>query len=222
MKKDEVVVPGYYAYLLRVDYLQYSQDHIISLLENFFEKENIEAYYCFEEVSKVVKKLHIQAIVWSNKIYTPSMSQKVKRDYFKEIYSQGGHCIAFTDAKKPQNLASYSAKDNEMILSTLTAEEITRIPIWKNIKAYQDKEFKDNLKKWFKDNSSLPIQEFMIQLTKFHWDNERSQPARHLMIKYLGIYHKDYSAYDYVNSLGIIPLHLQHNGLQNQSYYNNI
>lgn len=219
MKKDEIVVPGYYAYLLRVDYLDFSQEHVISLLEKFFDLENIEAYYCFEEVSKVVKKLHIQAIIWSNKIYTPSMCQKIKRDYFKDIYSQSSSSIAFTDAKKPQNLASYSAKDNELILSTLTPEEITRIPIWKNIKSYRDKEFKDNLKKWFKDNSSLPLQKFMVELTKFHWTNERSQPARHLMIKYLGIYHKDYSAQDYVNSLNIIPLHLQHDG---GPYYNNL
>ena len=209
MKVDEIVVPGFYAYLLRIDYLDNSQEEIISMLEHFIEEEKIEAFHCFEEVSKIVKKLHIQAIVWSDKIYTPTMCQAAKRKYFKKIYDVRTSAVAFTDAKKPQNLASYSQKDNTMIMTNLSDEDITKIPIWKNIKSYKDKEFKDNLKKWFKDNSSLPLQEFMIRLTKYHWDNGRAQPARHTMIKYLGIHHPHYSAAMYVSSLGIIPTHIE-------------
>lgn len=208
MKKDEIVVPGFYAYLLRVDYLDHSQEEIIKMLNNFIEDEKVEAFHVYEEISKKVKKLHIQAIIWSDKIYTPTMCQSVKRTYFKQIYNKNTRAIAFTDARKPQNLASYSMKDQEMIMSNLTEEDLGKIPKWKNIKEFKDREFKDNLKKWFKDNSHLPLRKFIIDITQFHWDNNKAQPARHTMIKYLGIHHKDYTAETYADSLNIIPFHI--------------
>lgn len=209
MKKDEIVVPGYYAYLLRIDYLDNTQEDIIKMLDKFIDNENIEAFHIYEEISKKVKKLHIQAIVWSDRIYTPTMCQTVKRKYFKKIINKKPRGVAFTDARKPQNLAAYSAKDQEEIMSSLSEEELGRIPRWKNIKEYKDREFKDNLKKWFKENSHLPLRKFMVDLTQLHWDNNRAQPARHTMIKYLGIHHPDYSAETYIESLGIIPFHIQ-------------
>jgi hypothetical protein len=203
MKKDEIVVPGYYAYLLRVDYLDNSQEEIIKMLDKFIEDENIEAFHIYEEVATKTKKLHIQAIVWSDRIYTPKMSQQVKRTYFKKIYNKKPRGIAFTDARKPQNLASYSMKDQEEIMSSLSQEELDRIPRWKNIKEYKDKEFKDNLKIKMKEMKDYDITSFMMEVTRIHWENERAQPARHTMIKYLGIYNKNYTVEDYVDSLGI-------------------
>ena len=209
VKKDEIVVPGFYAYLLRVDYVNHTQDEIIKMLENFIEKEEIEAFHMFEERGKITGKLHIQAIVWSQKRYTATMAQSCKRDYFKPIYEHSSTSIAFRDAKSPQNLASYSQKDMEMIMSSLSPEEVARIPIWKNIKSYKDREFKKTLITWLKNNIHLPLDEYMIQLTQLHWDNHRAQPARQTMKKYLGIYHPDYTARDHVESLNILPHNYQ-------------
>lgn len=211
MKKDEIVVPGYYAYLLRVDYLHHTQDEIIKMLEYFIDEEKIEAFHIYEEVASKSKKIHIQAIVWSDRIYTPKMSQQVKRKYFKTIYDKSTRAIAFTDARKPQNLASYSMKDMNEIMSNLDEEDLAKIPRWKNIKEYKDKEFKDNLKIKMKEMEAYDIQSFMMEVTKIHWDNERAQPARHTMIKYLGIYNKHYTVEDYVDSLGITHKQAKYN-----------
>jgi hypothetical protein len=204
-KKDMTVVPGYYAYLLRVDYLDQTQEQIIKMLEYFIDEEEIYAYHIFEEVAKVTKKIHIQSIVWSDKNYNPTERQRCKRTYFKEVYEQGSSHVAFTNAKKPQNLASYSAKDMEMIQSNLTEEELKRIPEWQDTKEYRDKQWQNEKEKKYKSLAKLPIREFMIEITKFHWNNKRQQPARNQMIKILGIYHKDYTAEDYIESLNILP-----------------
>lgn len=210
-RKDMIVVPGYYAYLLRIDYLDHTQEQIIKMLEQFIDEEEIYAYHIFEEVAKQTKKLHIQSIVWSDKNYIPAQRQKIKRTIFKTIYDQGSAHIAFTNAKKPQNLASYSAKDMEMIQSNLTEEELKRVPEWQDTKEYRDKQWQEDKHKKCKSLAKLPIREFMIQITDFHWKNKRQQPARNQMIKLLGIYHKDYNAEMYISSLGILPAHIEQN-----------
>lgn len=206
---DTIVVPGYYAYLLRVDYIGHTQEQIIKMLEQFIDEEEIYAYHIFEEVAKVSKKLHIQSIVWSEKDYNPTQRQHCRRTYFKSVYDKGTSHVAFTNAKKPQNLASYSAKDMEMIQSNLTDEELKRIPEWQDTKEFRDKEWQKLKDKKCKSLAKLPIREFMIQITDFHWKNKRQQPARNQMIKLLGIYHKDYNADMYVSSLGILPAHIE-------------
>jgi hypothetical protein len=93
----------------------------------------------------------------------------------------------------------------EMIQSNLTEEELKRIPEWQDTKEYRDKQWQNEKEKKYKSLAKLPIREFMIEITKFHWNNKRQQPARNQMIKILGIYHKDYTAEDYIESLNILP-----------------
>ncbi len=212
MKKDEIIVPGFYAYLLRVDYLHHTQEEILEMLEEFIKEEKIEAFHCYEEIGTKSQKLHIQAIVWSEKIYTPKMSQDVKRTYFKSIYNKSTRAIAFTDARKPQNLASYSMKDSVMVLSNLDEEDLAKIPRWKNIKEYKDKEFKENLEKKMRLWGSEKNPEYVYNVYDFYhnilteYKNQKKRaPTRATFYNYALWYHDRYSEYDLLRDIGIIP-----------------
>lgn len=211
MKKDEIVVPGYYAYLLRVDYLHHTQDEIIKMLDKFIDEEKIEAFHIYEEIGSKSKKIHIQAIVWSDRIYTPKMSQQVKRKYFKTIYDKSTRAIAFTDARKPQNLASYSMKDMDEIMSNLDEESLAKIPKWKNLKEYKDKEFKESLAKkmkiWGDSNSDEykhNVYEFYNAILEEHKKVKKRAPTRASFFNYALWYHDKYSNYDLLKDIGVI------------------
>jgi hypothetical protein len=203
MKKDQKVILDNYAYMLRLDYLGKSRQQIIKILQQFIEDEEIFKYHIHEEKGEQTDKLHAQCIVWSDYDYNAKERQQLKRNYFKEALETKSNAVAITDAQKPQNLASYSSKDGLCIMSNLTDQEINRIPLWKDKKEYKDKEWKKNLKAYCKTLKNASINEFIISITQYHWDNERTQPARHSMIKLLGLYNNYYTAEDYCYSLGI-------------------
>jgi len=122
--KDNVVKLGYYAYMLRVDIL----DDFSSAIKLFHEWKNKYAcvyYIVGQEVSKLGKK-HLQSIVWFE---TEIMDKPKLRNWWLKRSAKTKQAVAFTSAKKVQNLAKYSKKDNNYI-TNLHEEELKKIGKW--------------------------------------------------------------------------------------------
>lgn len=122
--KDNIIKLGYYAYMLRVDVLN-EFNEALEWFHEWKQKYNCVYYIVGQEISQEGKP-HLQSIVWfENEI----MDKPKLRNWWKTRSANTKQSVAFTSAKKIQNLAKYSKKDNNYI-TNLHEEEIKKIGKW--------------------------------------------------------------------------------------------
>lgn len=122
--KDNIVKLGYYAYMLRVDVLN-DFNEAVQWFHEWKQKYDCVYYIVGQEISKEGKP-HLQSVVWfENEI----MNKPKLRNWWKTRSANTKQSVAFTSAKKIQNLAKYSKKDNNYI-TNLHNEEIKKIGNW--------------------------------------------------------------------------------------------
>lgn len=172
--KDNVVKLGYYAYMLRVDIL----DDFSSAIKLFHEWKNKYAcvyYIVGQEVSKLGKK-HLQSIVW----FETEINDKPKlRNWWLKRSAKTKQAVAFTSAKKVQNLAKYSKKDDNYI-TNLHEEELKKIGKW---------ETPEKLRK----NWSEKLENYATGITKEvkQYGLDQSEIKRQVLISILEFYRKN-------------------------------
>lgn len=216
--QDSKIFPGQYAYQFRLDILNSCNARIIapdsspvdilhckakykneiylySSKTNLFLK-NFTNYLIHLEIGEKTKKLHYQGILWSKNKYNNIYINNLKARHFNtnRIVKNS---VSLTSAKKITNLASYISKQNVVMHSTLTANQVALIPSWK--KRETDKQFKEKfqhqLRIWCAQE--LPVNEVISNMTQYYWDNKRCQLSKSQTYKYLGWYHPNYSAKDH-------------------------
>ena len=177
------------------------QQNLLLMLESYFIH-----YYIFLEVGLTTRKLHFQGIIWSENKYSNKQLTAIKSKCFKK-QRLIPNAISITSAKKIMNLASYVSKSSDRCLleNTLTDLQISKIPSWKKRK--NDREFKKIINTTIKSSidSGDSINVFLEKIIRKYWAEGRQQPTRMTCIKYLGIFHPEYAAQDYLNTLNIHP-----------------
>ena len=111
--EDAIIVKDFFAYSLRVDAKPRTYndppDNVLLLKEfqRFYDRLCPKSrYLVYIEQSKVVKKTHIQGILWFPKKLS-NAETAANRAWWKR--PKGG--ISFTNAKKIKSLSSYVGKD---------------------------------------------------------------------------------------------------------------
>ncbi|GAC77861.1 replication protein, partial [uncultured marine virus] len=134
--EDKNIIPGTYAYSLRVDAKtgEYSKlTFVQQLLEEFKQfydrNDTLIHYFIYIEQSTVVKKIHIQGILWTHAKLTPNELTKM-RQWWKR---PAGH-ISFCSARRVKSLAAYCSKDAGERSTNLSEDQIALIPKWLNTK----------------------------------------------------------------------------------------
>lgn len=220
--QDTTIKPGHYAYQIRIDILDKKCDRIFTCHEDFsmdeakericYYKKQLETmlevhfsyYFIFIENGYDTGKLHLQGVIWSQHNYTNKFVNKLKGKYFFSNRATK-NSISLTTAKRITNLCSYVSKDGDSFLNNLTDEEISKFPTWKKKDKQTKKEFKQQLIEKIKKEVEQGETKYNIakMIIEEYWENSMRQPARMDLIKYLGIYHPDYTAEDYIDNLGI-------------------
>jgi hypothetical protein len=152
----------------------------------------------------------------------------MKAKYFRKNRDTN-NSISFTDAKKIVNLTSYVLKDQDdypghNIISTLTKEQVNKIPEWLTKNALKSK-----WKQELEDEILIIISEdvyghrpnkfkFGLEVIKFHIDNDHPPPSKLMLYKLLLKYLPSYTASDYMTDIGFIEFQ----GQSSSSWGNNI
>lgn len=234
--EDTIIFNGLYAYQFRLDILHTKEDgdsirvivpstildHNISKYLTTYANSPIKTeqqkmvtkmlemhfmhYYIFVEVGTKTRKLHLQGIIWSKNKYSAVQLTGFKAKFFP-TQRLIKNAISITSAKKIIALASYVSKSTLLTHNTLTPLQISKIPEWKRRKT--DREFKLIIQDVIQAsiNSGDSINRFIEKIIKRYWAEGRQQPTRMVCIKLLGIFHPDYTAQDYINTLNLEPNH---------------
>jgi len=211
--KDNIIFPGLYAFQFRLDFIkkrdsadyvridsydettyEYYYDRVKKFLKNFTQ------YHIYIEKGEKSQKIHLQGILWSHIKYNTKIFVSLKAKYFIRNRKIKNSC-SITDANKILNLSAYCSKGaiDNLKFSTLSADQISLIPRWK--KAYSASQWKQMVKEKIDTIKNQSPNNFAVSLCEFYWENDRRQPTRAQLIYYLGLYHEEYSAQDYINSL---------------------
>lgn len=223
-----MISPTNYAYQFRVDILPIKdisgdvnilKKHYSLQLCKMVTQEEFADWLCCYEVSDNGKH-HYQCILWKQgPVLTQKQRDGMKAKYFREN-KNSKNAISFTDAKKIVNLTAYVLKDqeemdeknypNNNIITTLTLEQIQKIPTWLTKHA-----LKNQWKKELEDEILLIISEdvygrrptkiqFAKQVIKFHIDNQHPPPSKLMLFKLLLKYLPSYTEENYLVDIGFI------------------
>ena len=213
--KDNIIFPGLYAFQFRVDFIkkrdsanyvridsydeityEYYYDRVKKFLKNFSQ------YHIYIEKGEKSQKIHLQGILWSHIKYTTKVFVSLKAKYFIRNRKIKNSC-SITDANKILELSAYCSKGaiDNLKFSTLSADQISLIPKWK--KSYTAAQWKQMVREKIDEIKGQSANNFVVSICEFYWENERRQPTRAQLIYYLGLYHEEYSAQDYINTLGL-------------------
>lgn len=211
--KDNIIFPGLYAFQFRLDFIKKrdSADYVRidsydeTTYEYYYERvrkflKNFSQYHIYIEKGEKSQKIHLQGILWSHIKYTQKVFVSLKAKYFLRNRKIKNSC-SITDANKILELSAYCSKGaiDNLKFSTLSAEQISLIPKWK--KSYSASQWKQMVREKIESIKHYPKTTFLVKLIDYYWENERRQPTRAQLIFYLGLYHEEYSAMDYINTL---------------------
>ncbi len=195
--EDTAIIPKHYAYSFRVDaqMLEYSKKTFIQSLLEEFQKfydrfDAINHYYIYIEQSTVVKKTHIQGIVWAAKKQTPNELTKM-RQWWKR---PSGH-ISLCSAKKVKSLAAYCSKDKGERATNLSESQLLLIPTWVNEKLKWTTKLKLFLVQQVSETNG--VRDYAHELIKYYIDNGKAPPNRATIYKHLLRHHPQFDATDY-------------------------
>lgn len=225
--EDTVIKPGMYAYQFRVDILTPSGERIYINPSYTNEQTNIDViqeslanyreiiiamliqyfnyYFIFVENGGTTGKVHLQGVIWSTYNYRNTFMNKLKSKYFFRHRSVK-NSLSITNAKRIKSLCSYVQKDGDSFLSNLDDEEVALFPVWVKKEERTKKQFKDKLEKKIItaiQSDNYTPSDVAILIINEYWNNGMRQPARMDIIKYLGWYHPNYKASDYLENINI-------------------
>ncbi len=196
--EDTIVKPGLIAYQFRVD-LGISDG--LTKIMSFLKKYNVEYYIVGAEVSDLGKQ-HFQSILW----FKEKQNTTKLRNWWKGRTSNTHQPVSMTSARKIQNLAKYTMKENNFI-TNLSPEEVKSIGRWdKKVKeAEWSAALEEHIKKfvvssydettWSQEREPLYL--FLSYLLDFYKANYR-RPSR-ATLQYLAWKH-GYMSNDYLIS----------------------
>ncbi len=204
--EDTLIVPTYFAYSIRVD-KKTNLDYIASnkkysLLEEFktfYDRLCPKSrYLCYIEQSTVVKKEHIQGIIWTPQQLLPK-ELTAHRQWWKR--PSGG--ISLCSAKKVKNLASYVAKDKGENITNLSSEQLQLVPEWKP----HAKQWKHKLNKKLKElvSETNGLNDYTWSVVKFYLSNSKAPPNRATLYKHLLNNHPQFTPMDYISAINLFP-----------------
>lgn len=218
---DNIISINNHAYQFRVDILpdeSISED--VNILKKHYSlqickmvtQEEFADWLCCFEISEAGKH-HYQCILWHSKILSQKDRNTLKAKYFRKNRDTN-NSISFTDAKKIVNLTSYVLKDQDdypgdNIISTLTKDQVHKIPQWltKNaLKTKWKKELEDEILIIISEDvyGNRPTKcKFALEVIKFHIENDHPPPSKTMLFKLLLKYLPSYTAEDYMRDLGI-------------------
>lgn len=217
--EDTLIYPAHYAYQFRVDLLNKKNERIIhpgiGEVETCYDYKKIvklmvETHfsYCFIflETAEESKKLHLQGILWSQHNYTNKFINKLKSKFFFK-HRTVKNSLSITSAKRIKSLCSYVSKENKIFLSTLTEEKIKLFPTWRKKDKLNKTDFKRMLTKKIKEECDMgeSPKDVALMIINTYWDHSMRQPARMDIIKYLGWFHPEYTARNYLENINIFP-----------------
>ncbi|GAC77877.1 replication protein [uncultured marine virus] len=195
--EDTAIILNHYAYSLRVDaqMLEYTEKSLLQSLLDEFQKfydrfDAINHYYIYIEQSTVVKKTHIQGIVWTKNKLTANELTKA-RQWWKR---PSGH-ISFTSAKKVKSLAAYCSKDAGERATNLSEDQLKKIPMWLNEKQLWATKLKLFLVQKVAETNG--VKDYAHAVIKYYIDMKKSPPNRATIYKHLLRHHPDFDATDY-------------------------
>ncbi len=196
--EDNIVKPGLIAYQFRVD-LGIADG--LTKVMSFLKKYNVEYYIVGAEVSDLGKQ-HFQSILW----FKEKQNTTKLRNWWKGKTSNTNQPVSMTSARKIQNLAKYTMKENNFI-TNLSPEEVKSIGKWdKKVKeAEWSAALEEHIKKfvvtsydettWSQERE--PMYLFLSYLLDFYKANYR-RPSR-ATLQYLAWKH-GYMSNDYLIS----------------------
>ncbi len=119
--EDTLVKPGHYAYQFRVDI---SHNTGLTAVMGFMKHYDVKYYIVGAETSDN-KKQHFQCILWFKK----KVNSTKLRNWWKGKTSKTKQPVSLTSAKKIENLAKYTMKENNFT-TNLTQEEVSSLGKW--------------------------------------------------------------------------------------------
>lgn len=202
--EDYTIVPKYFAYSLRVDaktdYMDsQNKNSLLNDFEKFYDRFDVKSrYLCYIEQSKVVKKHHIQGILWLPEKLTSSRLT-AHRQWWKR--PAGG--ISLTSAKKIKSLAAYVSKDKGKNITNLNPLQLSLVPKWES----HIKQWKQKLVINLKDlvSSTNGLNDYVWAVVKFYLENSKAPPNRATLYKHLLNHHPDFTEMDYVSAIHLFP-----------------
>lgn len=123
--QDTIIIPGMYAYQLRIDIdspEKFNENYLA-----FISHHKIANYLGKIETAPKTLKLHFQSIFWTEQ---KLQSLPKIRNWWKPRSSNTAQPVSLTSAKKIVSLASYTQKDKGKMLTNLTDEQLFLIPKW--------------------------------------------------------------------------------------------
>lgn len=208
---DKVISIGNYAYQFRVDVMDTHPTTEIQLCK-FLTQEEFTDWHCFLEKGEKTNKLHYQSIIWHKRLLTTKQRNELKAKYFLPQRNKK-NSISFTSAKKIVNLTSYVQKDiseNDIKHSTLTPEQLSKIPKWLTQQAIKTK-WKKTIEEFCLLHASLDVYgryptplDFAINIIKEYKHYDKAPPTRYTLYKLQLKYLPTYTITDYLKDVGYI------------------
>lgn len=201
--EDKAIIPDHFAYSLRVDanMKEYNENSFLQSLLDEFQKfydrfEPINHYYIYIEQSTIVKKTHIQGIVWTKDKLSPNDLTKM-RQWWKR---PAGH-ISFCSAKKIKSLAAYCSKDDGERCTNLSQDQLKRIPLWVNEKLKWTTKLKLFLQETV--SSTNGVKDYAHECIVYYITHGKAPPNRATIYKHLLRHHPDFDATDYARQINL-------------------
>lgn len=119
--EDTLVKPGHYAYQFRVDI---SHNEGLTAVMVFIKHYDVKFYIVGAETSDH-KKQHFQCILWFKK----KVNSTKLRNWWKGKTLKTKQPVSLTSAKKIENLAKYTMKENNFT-TNLTQDEVKSLGKW--------------------------------------------------------------------------------------------
>jgi len=136
--EDTIVLKGHFAYMLRVDI---DHDEAFPLFNKWKDKYKCTHWIVGLEFGSETGKPHIQGIVWFECLQSMTKLRNYFRNKFPSTCPPGS--VAFTSAKKIQNLSKYCMKDG-VYKTNLSPSQIESIGKW-NVGEGSDYKFINDL-----------------------------------------------------------------------------
>lgn len=214
--QDNHISKGNYAYQFRVDVIT-TIEKLEYKLVLFLTEEEFSDYHCFLEKGEKTNKYHYQCIIWHKKLLTTKQRNLLKAKYFLPQRNKK-NAISFTSAKKIVNLTSYCQKDiseNNLNISTLTEEQLSKIPKWLTKNALKTK-WKQQEQDFCLLHASMDVYgrypqplQFAKDIIKEYRDNDKHPPTKYKLYKLQLKYLPTYTINDYLRDIGYLNEYLQ-------------
>lgn len=211
--EDSIIVKDFYAYSLRVDAKPRTyndpSDNILLLKEfqRFYDRLCPKSrYLVYIEQSKVVKKTHIQGILW-----LPSKQSTTETAASRAWWKRPKGGISFTSAKKIKSLCSYVGKDKGSNITNLNPEQLSRITEWKDHKELWTVKLDKQLQLLVSETNG--VFDYAHSVIEFYIANSKAPPNRATLYKHLLRHHPQFTTDDYCSCINLFP--------QKQNYLGN-